>query len=428
MDVQQQQAMQQELENARQQVADMQARLARGTQEATAEIATAHHRLLEEQERANRTTADWDRMSRTFVEAINTTRDDRERRPKGEPKPTFKKEPGEDYLIFQQHFEVWAGLQGLSDDNKKKSLFTAFQGNAGRVARIFGPDSEPWKKPYAGYEADVRSVFASKAESEAAKSTFEVRTQGKGESCQEYAAEKMALFLVAYPAHADKTLLVREYIRGLVNPEIKKMVVRHAGVGFQQVVDHANNEEAAIIYLASLNRYERSHAPPAIAFQPQPVHRAAPEAMDLSDMMAAMGRGGRDQYGRFSARGRGGGRDGPRDGCWVCGDPNHFRRECPNKARDGAGGPAQRGAARGGGRGGRGGPARGARGGGGAGRGGGWGNSANHRWRHFAAMFNDFANKGFDDNGDMDEHYYDAATEPQKELTGPDGAGRKEDF
>jgi hypothetical protein len=422
MDVQQQQAMQGRLDAALQQVAEMQDRLARGEQQANV-------RLEEEKERSNRTDAHLEGMARSFIDALNLSKgEDKPRKPKADPKPIFKKEVGEDYLIFQGHFDVWAELQELTDDYKKKSLFTAFQGNAGRVARIFGPDSESWALPYAEYEARVRSVFASKAQSEAAKSMFEVRVQTKAESCQEYAAEKMALFLIAYPASADQTLLVREYIRGLHSPEIKKVVVRQAGSGFQQVVDMANNEEAAIIYLSNLNKYQTSFAAtgnPATTFKQ--------EAMDLSDMsLAAMGRGGRDQFGRFIRRGRGngapatgpGGRDWPRDGCWRCGDPSHLRRECP-KPRDGGEGDG-RGGARGGGRGGgRGGPPRGGGRGAGGGRGGSWGNPANPRWRHFAAMFNDLVN--YPDDHD---YYYDAETEPRKAVTGPEiaGAVQKADF
>ena len=402
------QAMAAELEQARQQLAEARQQADAIRLAAQAEINVMNQRLVEEHNLNVRRSEDWELKSTTLFEAIGAgSRDDRERKPKAEPKPIFKKEAGEDYLIFQGHFDVWADLQGLSDDYKKKSLFTAFQGNAGRVARIFGPDSDTWAKSYKEYEAAVRSVFASKAMSEAAKSKFEVCVQGKAESCQEYAAEKMALFLIAYPASGDQSLLVREYIRGLLSPEIRKVVVRQAGTGFEQVVNHANNEEAAIMYLASLNRYERPAAAPGVTHQ-------RTEAMDLSDMSVnAMDRG-RDQHGRFSRRPR---QSGATEGCWRCGDPNHFRRECP-KPREGNG--EARGG-RGGARGGRGAPGRGGRGGRP------WQPSTpnnNHRWRQFAAMMNDYDNH----YGDP-EHYYEAQEELPKQIAGPgEAVAPKADF
>ena len=124
--------MQAQLEAARAQLHQMEQRMQALTEEAHGALAEARARTVEEQER-NR----WG--TEAFIKAISDSKGGGGR-PKSGPKPFFKKEPGEDYLIFQGHFDVWAELQGLTDDQKKKNLFTAFQGTAGRVARIFGSE------------------------------------------------------------------------------------------------------------------------------------------------------------------------------------------------------------------------------------------------------------------------------------------------
>ena len=42
--------------------------------------------------------------------------------------PVFKKEEGEDFLIFEQKFRAYATLQKLSDDGRKLTLFMALEG------------------------------------------------------------------------------------------------------------------------------------------------------------------------------------------------------------------------------------------------------------------------------------------------------------
>ena len=108
--------------------------------------------------------------------------------------PIFKKEEGEDFLIFEQKFRAYATLQKLTDENKKLNLFMALEGEAASLARIFGPNTPVFtSNNFDAYFTELKLIFSTRAASEAAKSKFESRKQKKGENCQTYAANKMAL-------------------------------------------------------------------------------------------------------------------------------------------------------------------------------------------------------------------------------------------
>ena len=263
--------------------------------------------------------------------------------------PVYKKDGTEDFLLFYSKFKAWKTLHNLEDEEAKLSLFMSFEGQAGAIARIFGPETKNFKKEYKEYVDAIKNLFSARADSEAAKSAFESRIQQNQESVQTYAAHKLAMFHVAYPDNNDEAHLTREYIRGLTNPKVREEVVLHShGRTYEEIVEKARDAEAGYAYLATLNRATRptEQVPPRVSLaQAEPM-----EMGSLNAILAAVQGLQRDQNGRFV-------KDG---GCWECGDPNHMKRNCPKLPPLP---PAWRGKGRGFGR-----------GRGGWGRGGRWGN------------------------------------------------------
>ena len=234
--------------------------------------------------------------------------------------PTFKKDGSEDFLLFYGRFEAWSALQDFDGHQQKLSLFMSFEGEAAAIARIFGPGTENFSKPYSDYTREIKELFSSRADSEAAKSQFESRVQNKDESAQTYGAHKLSMFMVAYPDTKDQSHLTREYIRGLSNPKVREEVVLHSGKTFPEVVAKSRDAEAAFAYLSTLGKTNRPHenlpvAPPKVTLNQEPMDLGS-----LNAILAAMQGMQRDKFGRFQ---------GARDGCWECGDKTHIKRNCP---------------------------------------------------------------------------------------------------
>ena len=109
-----------------------------------------------------------------------------------------------------------------------------------------------------------------------------------------------------------------------------KKVVHNQPYTYKETVASAMEAEAAEKYIDNLlkNKSTPSNIPPnnAIASTP-PVSREEPmELNEINKRLAALERRGRnrDQYGRYLSSNNDRG-----DGCWKCGDPNHFQRNCP---------------------------------------------------------------------------------------------------
>ena len=111
-----------------------------------------------------------------------------------------------------------------------------------------------FRKIYEDYTECIKDLFSNKADSEAAKSQFETRFQGKDESAQTYAAFKLSQYMVAYPESKDHSHLAREYIRGLKDAKVREQVVLHSGKTYEEVVAAARDAEAGLAYLATLNK------------------------------------------------------------------------------------------------------------------------------------------------------------------------------
>ena len=65
--------------------------------------------------------------------------------------PTFRKDGSEDFLLFYGRFEAWCALQNFNGHQQKLRLFMSFEGEAAAIARIFGPETENFSKPYHEY-------------------------------------------------------------------------------------------------------------------------------------------------------------------------------------------------------------------------------------------------------------------------------------
>ena len=73
----------------------------------------------------------------------------------------------------------------------------------------------------------------------------------KQKNRQTYAAYKIALWLTAYPTNTDKALLIREYIRGILDSRVQERVVLQESDYFQISVNYASNMEAGFEYITA---------------------------------------------------------------------------------------------------------------------------------------------------------------------------------
>jgi hypothetical protein len=236
--------------------------------------------------------------------------------------PVFNKKQGEDFLIFIGRWEAWAELANLNERKKKLSLFQALEGDAAVIARIFSPGNPVFENTFAVYIQELKSVFASRADSEQAKNEFESKVQLQGENCQTFGAIKLSKYMVAYPDATDRAHLVREFIRGLKDERIQERLVLTGSLDYNENVQSASNHEAGFAYLESLKKGKTQRPldrmPAAItasAVQDEPMELGA-----LGEAIAAIvNRQQRDQFGRYNAG----------DGCFGCGSKDHWRRDCP---------------------------------------------------------------------------------------------------
>ena len=299
-------------------------------------------------------------MAQAFAQAMasNPPRDggvERQHRKVGCAMPTFSGKPNESFTHFESRFKVWATYNNLSDNDKKMQLYQALQGSAGEIIDIFGPESPVFRESaFAAYAEAIKALFETRAQSEAAKTAFELVHQEKDEVIQQYAARKLAKFQLAYPAEAWSTsqYLQRLFVKDLRSDKVREQVVlkgAEAGATYHDVVQTAANTEASFELLDSLKQGRTGRSTVQVT---TPV--AKEEPMELGAMMTAMQalmketgdpraaviaalqqRPLRDEHGRYvrqRGRGRGGygngGQQGNRDGCWTCGESGHFAREC----------------------------------------------------------------------------------------------------
>ena len=245
--------------------------------------------------------------------------------------PTFSRKEGEDYTLFEGQFLAYKRNQSLNDEQAKLHLFSAFKEKAAMIVRIARPGTEVFEaNQFEVYSERIRALFVSRAQSDVARNNFENRVQEGAEEIQIYAALKMSLYQLAYGAMADDSHLVREFIRGIKNPKIMKKVVHNRPENYEQAVASAMEAEAAEKYIDNLLKNKGTHSsipPPKVIAPTPPISREEPmELNEINKRLAALERRGRnrDQYGRYLSSNNDRG-----DGCWKCGDPNHFQRNCP---------------------------------------------------------------------------------------------------
>ena len=280
----------------------------------------------------------------------------------GRAMPIFKGESGAQYLLFERQFRAWCDFAKLTDEERKTQLYLAFDGSAAQIVDIFGPGSPVFTgNDFQGYATQIKSLFATRAQSEAAKSAFEVTVQAAGESVQQYAARKLAKFVTAYPDvdHTTSEHLIRVFIKDLRHEKVREQVVlqggKDYGKNFQGVVTAASNMEAGLEVLENIksakgNTPQVKVVPVKASSSEEPMELGAimaalqpmmKESVDSRTVLAALQqqfRPRRDKNGRFlrGQQRRGGYQNqGNRDGCWECGEQGHFQRNCPKNRGQG---------------------------------------------------------------------------------------------
>ena len=336
------------MEAQRERIRELEEQLAQQAAETTS--AKANIDALQAQVDAFRTVPSAQAMATAFAEALAANRGaggERQHRKVGGSMPTFTGKANESYSYFESRFKCWATYNNLSDEDKKMQLYQALQGSAGEIVNIFGPESEAFWSSFADYAVGIRALFETRAQSEAAKTAFEMTHQEKDELIQQYAARKLAKFQLAYPTETWSTseYLMRLFIKDLRNEKVREQIVlkgAEAGATYHTMVQTAANFEASFELLGSLEKGKPGRA--TVQVTPQV---AKEEPMELGAMIAAMQtlmkgsadpaavlaalqRPKRDEQGRFlRQRGRGrGGQQSNREGCWTCGENGHFAREC----------------------------------------------------------------------------------------------------
>ena len=281
----------------------------------------------------------------------------------GRAMPLYKGEGGDHYLRFERKFKAWAEFNKLTEADKKTQLYLAFDGSAEQIVDVFGPESSVFRNnSFEAYADQIKSLFATRAQSEAAKSAFDVTAQLADENVQQYAAKKMSKFLVAYPGveYTSSEYLIRVFIKDLRSDKVKEQVVLRGGSKktFEEVVTEAANVEAGFEVLENMKAMKGGHYGVKVT-PPKATTTTTEEPMELGALMATLQplmkdtadsgavlaalqqqfRPQRDQHGRF-LRGRGQRRGGPfnpgnNKNCWDCNEPGHFQRECPKSGNNG---------------------------------------------------------------------------------------------
>ena len=198
---------------------------------------------------------------------------DRQPRKVGGPMPTYAGKANESYSHFESRFKGWCTYNHLSDEDSKMQLYQALQGSAGEIIDIFGPESTVYRESaFPAYANAIKALFETRAQSEAAKTAFEMAHQEKDEIIQQYAARKLAKFQLAYPTEAWTTsqYLHRLFVKDLRNEKVREQVVlkgADAGATYQAIVQTAANFEASFELLESLGKGKTGKATVQVAPQ-----------------------------------------------------------------------------------------------------------------------------------------------------------------
>ena len=223
----------------------------------------------------------------------------------------FSSGAGSDWLVWKKQFNLHCKMAKWDDLRQRQELFTAMEGKAAKVVA----DIEVEVLPSIEWALEMyEDRFATRADSQLAKSEFTLARQTDDESILEWHARLRELFLRAYPGvHVDSTGMgdqLREmFISGLKDPEVSAYVWDKEAKTYNRALVFAEVKRA--IQLKIQGRSADATTPKIQALQEES------EEEGEERMVAAF-------YKKPGAR------DYKDGNCHICHQAGHLKRACPS--------------------------------------------------------------------------------------------------
>ena len=209
----------------------------------------------------------------------------------------FRNGPDDDWLAFKSHFDKIIHLNQFTDYEARLALASAMRGRA--ATNTLDIDVKGNDVTLLEIIERYEERFLPAGASQRARTNFDRAQQKPEEDVLDFHSRLRSLWNRAYPQEVSETQLIRRFILGIRNKDIREEIIRRKPETYGAALAAAQDETSIVELLQSTE-----------------LGAGTAEAMDISALKISQGRGSNSAPKRT----------GP---CHMCDSETHWKDECP---------------------------------------------------------------------------------------------------